>query len=81
MVYYEINNGLLTLNDAPPNSLKDSNASPKMKSIEERIGARFLAHSTFRVRGVCWNPEMETRMNDKQVNYSYKSAQAKQQVG
>jgi hypothetical protein len=40
--------------DAPLNSLKDSNANPKMKSIEEeRIGACFLVRNTSEVTGAC----------------------------
>jgi hypothetical protein len=65
-----------------PNSLKDSNASPKMKiTKEERVGARSLTHSTFGVRRACWSSRMGTRMNDKLVDYSYQSTQIKQQVG
>jgi hypothetical protein len=36
----------------PPNSLKDSNASFKMKTIEgERVGAHSLVSNTSRVEG------------------------------
>jgi hypothetical protein len=42
------------IGDAPPNSLKDSNVNPKMKtSKEEGIGACSLAYSTYGVRRVC----------------------------
>jgi len=40
-----------TIFDALPNSLIDSNANPKVKTLEEGIGARFLACSTSRVEG------------------------------
>ncbi len=38
--------------DAPPHSLKDSNASPKVKTMEEK-GARLhsLVHNTLGVEG------------------------------
>jgi hypothetical protein len=70
-------------NDTPSNSLKDSNASPKMKTTdkmkttEEGVGARSVAHNTFGVRGACWSFRMGTRTSDKHVNYSYQSAQTK----
>jgi len=35
----------------------------------------------FRGRGVCWSLGMGTRMNDKQINYSHRPVQIKQQVG
>jgi hypothetical protein len=57
---------------APPNFLKDSNASPKVKTMEEKgIGVRSLDCSTLGVKGACWNSKMGTRMSDKQVNYSH----------
>jgi hypothetical protein len=37
--------------DAPPHSLRDSNASPKVETMEEGIGIHSLAHSISRVRG------------------------------
>jgi hypothetical protein len=59
-------------NDAPLNSLKESNASPRMKTMEgKRIGAHFLAYNTFGVRGACWSFEMGTRTSDECVSYSY----------
>ncbi len=39
--------------DAPPNSLKDSNVSPKMKITEEGVGVHSLARSTLGVRRPC----------------------------
>jgi len=63
------------------NFLKDSNASPKMKTMEgERVGACSLTRNIFGVRGACWSSGMGTRMNDKHVNYSYQSTQTKQKV-
>jgi hypothetical protein len=42
------------MNDTPPNSLKDSNVSSKMKTTEEeRIRVCFLVHNILRVRGAC----------------------------
>jgi hypothetical protein len=57
---------------APPNSLKDSNVSSKVKTMKENgIRVRSLIHNTSWVIGACWNFEMGTRTSDKQVNYSY----------
>jgi hypothetical protein len=36
--------------DAPPNSLKYSNANPKVKTTEEGVGAHSLAHNILRVK-------------------------------
>jgi len=52
--------------DAPPNFLKDSNASPKVKIMkEEGVGVRFLARNTFKIRRVCWSSRMGTKTNEK----------------
>jgi hypothetical protein len=52
--------------DAPPNSLKDLNASPQMKIMkEEGVGVRYLAHNIFGLRGACWSFGMGTRTSDK----------------
>jgi hypothetical protein len=68
--------------DTPPNSSKNSNVSPKMKTMEEeRIGAHSLTHNISRVKKVCWSFGIGTRTSDKHVNYSYQFAQTKQQVG
>jgi hypothetical protein len=66
--------------DTPPNSLKDSNASPKVKTTQ---GVRVcsLSCSTLGVRRAYWNSGMGNRTNDKWVKYSYELAQTKQQVG
>jgi len=71
----------MVVSDALPNSLKDSNASPKMKIIEEGIGIRSFIRNTLGVKRVCWNSKMGTMMNDKWINYLYRFAQTKQQVG
>ncbi len=68
----------LCVYDAPLNSLKDSNASPKVKITKKEIGAHSLVCSTSRVRGACWSSRMGTGTNDKCVNYSYQFAQTKQ---
>jgi hypothetical protein len=68
-------------NDAPPNSLKDSNANLKVKTTKEGIGVCSLAYNTLGVKRACWRFEMGTRMSDKWANYSYGPAQIKQQVG
>jgi len=40
--------------DAPPNSLKDSNANPKVKITEEKkIGVHFLVCDTLGVKEAC----------------------------
>jgi hypothetical protein len=53
-----------------------------MKTMEKnKIGAHSLTCSTFEVRRACWSSRMKTRMSDKQINYSYRFAQTKQQVG
>jgi hypothetical protein len=68
-------------NDAPPNSLKDSNANINVKTMEEGIGARSITRNISGVRGACWSSRiMGTRTNDKRINYSYQFTQAKQQV-
>jgi hypothetical protein len=44
----------LALHDAPSNSLKDSNASLKVKTMEEKgVGVRSFVCSTLRVKKVC----------------------------
>jgi hypothetical protein len=52
--------------DAPPKSLKNSNANPKMKIMEEeKIGVRSFTHSTLGVKKACWSSRMRTKKNDK----------------
>jgi len=70
------------MDDAPPNSLKNSNANLKVKITEEKkVRVHSLVRNTSKVRGACWSFGMGTRINDKWVNYSYQPAQTKQQVG
>ncbi len=58
--------------DAPPNSMMDSTASPKVKTMKGKgVGARSLAHSTSGVGGVLEIRD-GTRKRDKQANYSLK---------
>jgi hypothetical protein len=57
--------------NAPPNSPKDSNASPKVKIIEERIRVRSLVYNILGVRKACWSFRMGIRMSDKRINYSH----------
>ncbi len=71
-----------TYYDAPPNSLMDSTANPKVKTTEgKRIGAHSLARSTLGVERACRSFGMGTRLSDKQVNYSHEPPQIKQQGG
>jgi hypothetical protein len=39
--------------DAPPNSLKDSNVSLKVKTTKERIGVHSLVYNTLGVKRAC----------------------------
>jgi hypothetical protein len=64
------------VNDTPPNSLKDSNASLKMKT--EGVRVRYFTRGTSGVRMACWSSRMGTKMSGKRVNYSYESTQTKQ---
>jgi len=60
----------MVVGEAPPNSLEDLNASPKMKTTEG-VKVHSFARNTSGVRGMCWNFGMGTKLSDKQVNYSY----------
>jgi len=42
---------LFFIRDTPPYSLKNSNASPKVKITKEGIGVHSLIHNTSRVEG------------------------------
>ncbi len=69
--------------DAPPNSLIDSIANPKVKITKgEGVGARSLGRSTLGVEGCVGAPGwgLLGRVT-KQINYSHGLAQTKQQVG
>ncbi len=50
-------------------------------SGRKRNWGTFPSSQHFEGRGVFWNSKMGTRKIDKQVNYSHKPAQTKQQVG
>jgi hypothetical protein len=53
-------------NDAPLNSLKDSNVSLKAKTSEEEgVEVCFLIRHTSRVKGAYWSFGMGIRMSDK----------------
>jgi hypothetical protein len=68
----------MSICDTPSNSLKDSNVSPKVKTMEEkRIGVHFLFRNTFGVKGACWSSKIRIKRSDKWVIYSYRSAQTK----
>jgi hypothetical protein len=67
--HYTSNHYVLVLTH-PPNSLKDSNASLKVK-IMKGVGVCSLAHNILEVRGACWSSAMGTKTSDKRVNYSY----------
>jgi hypothetical protein len=47
----------------------------------EGIGVRSLVGNILGVKGVCWSFRMGIKTNDKQVNYSHRPTQTKQQVG
>jgi len=57
-----------TITDAPPNFLKNSNASLKVETLKEGVGVRSLARNTWGVRGVCWSFGMGIMMSGKWVN-------------
>jgi hypothetical protein len=65
----------------PPNSLKDSTVSSKVKTMKKIIQVYFLIRNISRVTNVCYSSKMGIMMNDKRVNYLYGPAQTKQQVG
>jgi hypothetical protein len=54
MTMFQLACVLSTMNDAPPSSLMDLVASPKVKAMKgEGVRVRSLAHNTSRVEGVC----------------------------
>jgi hypothetical protein len=60
-VYFDYDK-YVTLFDAPPSSLMDSIASPKMKITKgERVGVCSLVHNTLRVDGHAGVPEWGLR--------------------
>ncbi len=68
---------IINIFDAPANSLKDSNASLNVKTMEEGVGLLSLIYSTSGVTWACWNSGVGTRTSDKWVNYSYGPTQIK----
>jgi hypothetical protein len=61
----------------PPNSMKDSNVSLKVKTSKKGVGVCFLICSISGIRKACWSSEMGTRISDKVINYSCGCAQTK----
>jgi hypothetical protein len=51
LIYHEIH--VFKIINTPPNSLKNSNASPKVKTTEEGIGAHSLPCNISGVKGEC----------------------------
>jgi hypothetical protein len=66
--------------DAPPSSLMDSTASPKVKTTKGEVGVCFVACNTSRVEGRARAPGW-TRKIDNKFNYSNKPVQTKQPFG
>jgi hypothetical protein len=67
--------------DTPSSSLMDLTTSPKVKTIKEkRIGMHSLVHNTSGVKGACYSFGIKTRKIEKQINYSHRPIQNKQQV-
>jgi len=42
-----------SVHDTPPNSLKDSNVNPKLKTMKEGIGVCSFTRNILGVRGAC----------------------------
>jgi len=63
--------------DAPPSSLMDSTASPKVMTTKRGVGARSLVRNILGVEKACWSFKMGTRKIDKQVNYLHGPAETK----
>lgn len=64
----------------PQISLKDSNASFKMKTSEEKVKVRSFFRNISRVKKTWWSYGMGIMTSSKQVTYSYGYAQTKQQI-
>jgi hypothetical protein len=59
----------------------DSTVNPKVKTTEGKgVGARSLVRNILRIEGHAGVQRRGTRKSDKQVNYSHRPAQTKQQV-
>jgi len=53
-------------NDAPSNSLKNSDENLKVETMEEeRVKVCSLIRNTLGVKGTCWSSGMGTRMNSQ----------------
>jgi hypothetical protein len=60
------------MDDAPQNSLKNSNVSLKVKIVGKKgVRVRSLTRNTSGVKRASWSYGMGIRMSDKWVNYSY----------
>jgi hypothetical protein len=60
----------------------DSTTNPKGENnIRIKNWGTFLGLQHFGGKGACWNFGMGTRESDKQIGYSYRLAQIKQQIG
>jgi hypothetical protein len=52
--------------DTPPNSLKNSDASPKVKTMKEKgVEVHSLICNILGVRGACWSFKMGTKTNSQ----------------
>jgi hypothetical protein len=60
--------------DAPPNSLINSTANPKVKSTRIRSWGTFPNSQHFEGKGACWSSKRGTKTSDKRVNYSHRPA-------
>jgi hypothetical protein len=67
--------------DAPPNSLINSIASPKVKIVKDKELRHVLWLATLWGRGAYWSFKMGIRTSNEQVNYSHEPAQTKRQIG
>ncbi len=58
--------GCFANNDTPPHSLKDSDVSLKVKTLEkEGVGVRSLVCSILGVRVTCWSYKMGIKTNSQ----------------
>jgi hypothetical protein len=65
-----------------PKLFDELNHEPKDENIERRRNwGTFLGSQHFKSKRACWSSRMGIRMIDKQVNYSHRLTQTKQQVG
>jgi len=71
MSHYKLNGEVSNIN-APSNSLKNSNVSPKVKTKKKKVEVCSLTRNISRVRGACWSFRMGSRTSDEVINYSHK---------